>query len=162
MPVIELKTTIHAPIKRCFDLSRSIDLHADSMAHTNEKPIAGRTTGLIEKLETVTWSARHFGITQQLTSLITDVESPIFFADEMVKGAFKRFRHEHHFSEKDGITTLIDTFDYTAPLGPLGKLFDLLVLKNYMRDLLIRRNEVLKAYAETQKWKQFLKEVDEA
>lgn len=156
MPVIELKTTINAPIKRCFDLSRSIDLHADSMAHTNEHPIAGRMSGLIEKNETVTWRARHFGITQQLTSLITDVESPNFFADEMVKGAFKRFRHEHHFSEKDGTTTLIDIFDYTSPMGILGKLFDALVLKNYMRDLLIKRNEVLKAYAESDKWKTLL------
>ena len=156
MPVIELKTTIHAPIQRCFDLSRSIDLHADSMAHTREKPIAGRTSGLIEQGETVTWRARHFGITQQLTSLITDVQSPTFFADEMVKGAFKRFRHEHHFAEKEGVTTLVDIFDYTSPLGPLGKIFDLLVLKNYMRDLLIRRNEVLKAYAESEKWKMLL------
>lgn len=158
MPVIELKTTIHAPIERCFDLSRSIDLHADSMSHTNERPIAGRTSGLIELNETVTWSARHFGITQQLTSLITDVESPTFFADEMVKGAFKRFRHEHHFSEKEGFTTLIDIFDYTSPLGIFGRLFDTLILKNYMRDLLIKRNEVLKAYAESDRWKTLLTE----
>ncbi len=156
MPVIELQTTIHAPIQRCFDLSRSIDLHAESMSHTHEKPIAGRTSGLIGKHETVTWSAKHFGITQQLTSLITDVVSPTYFADEMVKGAFKRFRHEHHFSEKDGITMLIDIFDYTSPFGPFGQLFDVLILKNYMRDLLIKRNEVLKAYAETEKWRQFL------
>lgn len=156
MPVIELKTTIHAPIGRCFDLSRSIDLHAESMAHTNEQPIAGKTSGLIEKGETVTWRARHFGISQQLTSLITDVETPTFFADEMIKGAFKRFRHEHHFSANGGITTLIDIFDYTSPMGPLGKLFDLLVLKNYMRDLLIKRNKVLKVYAESDRWKEIL------
>lgn len=156
MPVIELKTTIHAPIQRCFDLSRSIDLHADSMAHTNEKPIAGRTSGLIEVNETVTWSARHFGITQQLTSLITDVESPTFFADEMVKGAFKRFRHEHHFSESNGTTTLIDLFDYTSPLGPLGQVFDLLVLKKYMRNLLVRRNDALKHCAESEKWRELI------
>lgn len=156
MPVIELETTIHAPIQRCYDLSRSIELHADSMAHTNEKPIAGRTSGLIEVNETVTWSARHFGVTQHLTSLITDAESPTYFADEMVKGAFKRFRHEHHFSEADGITTLIDVFDYTSPLGPLGQIFDLLVLKNYMRDLLVKRNDALKFYAESEQWKLLL------
>lgn len=156
MPVIELKTSIHAPIERCFDLSRSIDLHADSMSHTNEKPIAGRTSGLIEKGETVTWEARHFGITQNLTSIITDVESPTFFADEMVKGAFKRFRHEHWFSTDNEVTELIDIFDYTSPLGPLGRFVDWLVLERYMRDLLVRRNEVLKAYAESDKWKALL------
>lgn len=29
---------------RVFDLSRSIDLHKDSMAHTHEQTIAGRTS----------------------------------------------------------------------------------------------------------------------
>ena len=156
MPIINLKTTIHAPILRCFDLSRSIDLHQSSMSHTREKAIGGRTSGLIELHETVTWEARHFGIMQNLTSVITDVISPTFFADEMVRGAFKCFRHEHHFSEKDGVTTLIDIFDYTSPFGFLGRLFDLLVLKAYMRKLLQKRNEVLKAYAESDRWRELL------
>ena len=31
-----------------------------------------------------------------------------------------------------------------------------LFLKNYMRNLLLQRNEVIKEYAETQKWKAIL------
>ena len=48
MPLIHLTTFIAAPIERVFDLSRSIDLHKKSMAHTNEQAVAGTTTGLIE------------------------------------------------------------------------------------------------------------------
>ncbi len=157
MPKIILHTNINAPIERVFDLSRSIDLHQQSMAHTNEKAVAGRTSGLVQQGETVTWSARHFGITQQLTSHITDVQPHHFFADEMVSGAFKRFRHEHHFSVlENGETLMKDIFDYDSPLGFLGRLADSLFLKSYMTRLLEHRNTVLKQAAEDGNWRDFL------
>ena len=68
MPKIELTTIIDAPIERCFDLARSIDLHKLSTAGTDEEAIAGVMSGLIGKNEQVTWKAKHFGITQKLTS----------------------------------------------------------------------------------------------
>jgi len=42
---IELTTRIAAPIERCFDLCRSIDLHMASTNWTGEKAIAGVTSG---------------------------------------------------------------------------------------------------------------------
>ncbi|MCU0238574.1 MAG: SRPBCC family protein [Pyrinomonadaceae bacterium] len=96
MPKIELETIINAPIERVFDLARCIDLHAESLSHTNEKAIAGVTKGLINLGETVTWEATHFGIRQNLTSIITVCERPYKFSDAMVSGAFARFDH-HHF-----------------------------------------------------------------
>ena len=63
MTRFRLETLIVAPIERVYDLARDVDLHARSMAHTNERAVAGRTTGLIGLGETVTWRARHFGIT---------------------------------------------------------------------------------------------------
>lgn len=77
MPLIHLSTPIAAPIGIVFDLSRSIDLHQVSTAKTGERAVAGRTSGLIEKGETVTWRARHFGVWQYLTSKITEMESPL-------------------------------------------------------------------------------------
>lgn len=74
MPCISLTTEIKAPIERCFDLSRSIDLHVVSTSGTDEKAVGGRTSGLIEKNETVTWQAVHLGVKQNLTSLITEFE----------------------------------------------------------------------------------------
>jgi hypothetical protein len=84
MPFIELTTFIHAPIDRCFDLARSIDLHKLSTQGTEEEAIAGVTSGLIGKGEQVTWKAKHFGITQKLTSRITVFEYPYHFRDEML------------------------------------------------------------------------------
>jgi len=158
MPVIKLNTVINAPAIVVFNLSRSIDLHKISTAHTNEEAVAGKTSGLIAMGESVTWRARHFGLNQLLTSKITAFEEPYYFTDEMVSGAFKRFKHDHIFKEDNGTTTMTDVFDYTTPLGLLGSLADVLFLKKYMGGLLVERNRVVKQYAEdVSLYKQVLK-----
>ena len=156
MPKITLKTEINAPKEIVFDLSRSIDLHKISTAHTNETAIAGKTSGLIGLDESVTWRAKHFGIYQLLTSKITEFERPNLFIDEMVEGAFIRFRHEHHFSESNGGTLMTDYFNYESPFGIFGKLADKLFLLKYMTDLLAERNRIVKDFAETDKWKKIV------
>jgi len=148
MPTIELLTNINAPIEKVFDLSRSIELHMESTKQTGERAIAGRTSGLIELGETVTWRAKHFGIRQDLTSKITEFDQPYFFVDEMESGAFKSFRHKHHFSQIDGHTVMKDEFVFESPFGVLGKLVNWLILKRYMTNLLVRRNQVIKQAAE--------------
>lgn len=148
MPVITLQTVINAPIGVIFNLSRSIDLHKISTAHTNEEAIAGKTSGLIGMGESVTWKARHFGVTQLLTSKITAFNQPFYFVDEMVSGAFKGFKHEHIFIVQNGKVIMTDVFDYTSPYGVLGRIADVLFLKRYMTNLLTERNKIVKAFAE--------------
>jgi ligand-binding SRPBCC domain-containing protein len=148
MAVIELTTRINAPVERCFDVSRDIDVHVESTKHTGERAIAGRTSGLIGLGETVTWRAKHFGIWQNLTSKITDFSYPTFFADEMVSGAFKSFRHEHRFTAEGTQTVMTDVFKFESPLGLLGRLANWLFLKRYMTKLLVVRNKVIKSVAE--------------
>jgi ligand-binding SRPBCC domain-containing protein len=150
MPTIHISTNIHAPIHIVFDLARSIDLHQISTEQTQEKAIAGKTSGLIELHESVTWRAKHFGISQTLTTKITAFDKPNYFVDEMVQGAFKSFIHTHKFEEVPEGTIMTDVFDYQSPLGILGKLADILFLKNYMTRFLMKRNEVIKVFAENQ------------
>lgn len=153
MPVIQLETTIKANINLCFDLSRSIDLHKISTAQSEEEAVAGRTSGLIELGETVTWKANHLGIRQQLTSIITKMDAPKHFRDEQLKGIFTHFIHDHYFEQKDDIVIMNDIFSYSSPLGLLGKIADHLFLENYMKRLLVERNKVIKDFAESDKWK---------
>ena len=148
MPRIELVTDITAPIGRVFDLARSIDVHQQSQTKHREKAVAGRTSGLIEAGEDVTWEAVHFGIRQRLTSRIDAMTPPVHFRDSMVAGAFAGFVHDHHFEELPGGTRMTDVFDYTAPLGRLGRLANRLFLERYMRRLLEERNEVIRRLAE--------------
>jgi ligand-binding SRPBCC domain-containing protein len=156
LPIIELKTLVNAPLGRVFDLARSIDLHAETMSKSSERVVGSITTGLIGLGETVTWEAVHFGIRQRLTSKITICDRPTHFQDVMVSGSFAGFTHDHFFSRSEIGTVMRDIFDYRSPLGLLGKMADLLFLKNYMTKLLAERNGYLKVVAESDSWQKFI------
>jgi ligand-binding SRPBCC domain-containing protein len=66
----------------------------------------------------------------------------------MVSGAFEGFKHTHQFLAADNGTLMMDTFDYTSPLGVLGRLADKLFLETYMRNFLLKRNMYIKMVAE--------------
>ena len=156
MTSIHLTTFISAPVERVFDLSRSINLHQISTASTYERAVAGVVTGLINEKETVTWEAKHLFKKRQFTSRITVMTKPIFFIDEMIKGDFKSFKHEHHFKSVSNGTIMIDQVNFESPYGLIGKWMDAIHLKNYLEKLLESRNNIIKDYAETEKWKAIL------
>jgi len=140
---IHLETFVAAPVDATFDLARDIDFHQRSMADTGERAIAGRRTGLIGAGETVTWRARHLGLTWTMTSGITEFNPPDRFVDEQVSGPFAAIRHEHRFEPAPGGTLMIDDWRHTAPFGLIGRVADALVLRRLMTSLLKRRNAAL-------------------
>lgn len=148
MPVICLETRMHAPIDRCFDLARSIEIHLRSTERTREKVVGRAAKGLLGPDDEVTWEATHLGIRQRLTSRITVWNPPYHFRDSMVRGAFRSFAHDHFFEQDQGITIMKDRFEYTSPLGLLGGLADTLFLKRYMERLLRIRANVIRVAAE--------------
>lgn len=156
MPKIELTTPISAPIERVFDLSRCIEAHTASTSRTGEHAVCGVTSGLIGMGQEVTWRARHFGVWQNLTVRVTAFDRPRHFQDVMVRGAFRRFTHDHFFEPSGDGTLMRDVFDYESPLGPLGRLANGLFLEQYMRAFLVERNQVLKSVAESEDWQQYL------
>lgn len=153
MPTIHLTTFIAAPVERVFDLSRSIEVHKKSLAHTNEQAVAGTTSGLIQQDETVTWKARHLGKIRVMKVKITSMLASQSFTDEMVQGDFKQMKHEHHFKPIKNGTLLIDLFSFESPYGTVGKIANYIFLQRYLRKLLERRNRAIKEFAETDKWK---------
>ncbi len=159
MPKIQIETIINSKIEICFDLSRSIDLHKLSMSHTNEKAVAGRTSGLINLGEEVTWEATHFGIKQKLTSKITLYDRPFHFRDEQVSGVFKSIIHDHYFEQRGKEALMKDIFDFESPLGAIGRIANKVFLSGYMTDLLTTRNGIIKECAETEKWKSVLSDI---
>jgi len=156
MALIQLTTQIAAPAERVFDLARSIDAHMASTSQSSERAVEGRTSGLIEEGETVTWEATHFGVKQRLKVKMTKVERPCVFEDEMVSGAFKSMSHQHRFEEKNGETEMSDRFEFHAPLGYLGIIAEALFLTKYMTSFLKKRNEELKQMAESDLWRNYI------
>lgn len=156
MPILELHTTIDAPVERVFDLSRSVDVHVATAAATGERPVGGVTAGLLGLGDQVTWSARHFGLRWQLTSQITKFDRPHGFRDSMVAGVFQRFDHDHEFESLGERTRVRDVFDFTSPWGLLGRVADVLVVTRHMRQFLERRMRDLKQIAESDAWSRYL------
>ncbi|MBV9496956.1 MAG: SRPBCC family protein [Acidobacteria bacterium] len=148
MQTVIVETRIAASPQRCFDAARDIDLHVESLAHTGERAIAGKTSGLIGLGEEVTWRGRHFGIVQRFTSKITALDAPYFFQDTMQRGAFRSFVHDHYFLAEGDATLMRDVLAFSAPLGLLGRMVERLALREYLRRLLVGRAEVIRRAVE--------------
>lgn len=155
MGKIVLETLIQAPVERCFDLSRSVDLHVKSASQTTEKAIAGVTTGLMNDQDIVTWQAKHFGIMQKLTTQIVKYDRPKYFRDSQIQGIFKRFDHDHFFEAVGENTLMRDIFDFTCPLGLLGSIADGPV-KRHLENFIRIRNQEIKRIAESDNWHLFI------
>ncbi|MFF1251699.1 SRPBCC family protein [Pseudarthrobacter sp. NPDC058329] len=136
-------TRVSLPRAELFDLARSVDVHKDSMAESLEEAVAGVTSGLLSLNEEVTWRAWHFGVPLEMTSRITEMQSPDYFVDEQVQGPFRRFRHVHEFRQDSTGTTMVDRVEFTAPFGPIGRLVEKLVLARYLQNLIETRNRHL-------------------
>ena len=145
---VVVETWIDAPLQRCFDAARDLDLHVQSLAHTGETAVAGRTSGLIDLGEEVTWRGRHFGVYQHFTSKITAFDAPRYFQDSMQRGAFRSFVHDHFFTAQGTGTTMKDVLVFAAPLGILGRIAEKVVLRRYLERLLTSRAVVIKQATE--------------
>lgn len=158
MVELHLCTIIEAPIERCFDLSRSIEVHLLGTEQTGEQAVGGVTSGLIGMGEFVRWRATHLGVKQHLVGRITAYDRPAYFQDTMIEGAFRSMKHDHFFKAlAPDRTEMKDLFVFAAPLPVLGLIAEKLVLRQYMQKLLLHRNEIVKQVAESDRWTTFLR-----
>jgi ligand-binding SRPBCC domain-containing protein len=148
MPVIETSVEVHAPIEILFDLSRSVEVHLACAGHTNEQAVGGVTSGLLELGDEVTWQATHLWKRRTLTSRITVFDRPHMFRDSMVTGAFRRFDHDHVFTQRGDVVLLEDRFDFDLPFGLLGRLANGLFVARHMSAFLAARLHHIRSIAE--------------
>jgi ligand-binding SRPBCC domain-containing protein len=150
---------IEAPIERCFDLARSVEVHLAGNIHCGEPAlaVAGVISGLLNLEQEVTWRARHFGVRHLLTSRLVAMERPIYFQDAMVQGPFGFMRHYHFFRAlSPHQTEMHDRLFVKAPLGLLGSFAEMTFLRRYMQALLAERNLVIQQLAESSRWQEYL------
>jgi ligand-binding SRPBCC domain-containing protein len=171
MVTLDETTLIAAPIRRVFDLARSVEVHLAGNVHFGEEAVAlgadppRAISGLLGAGDTVTWRARHFFLRQYLTSRITSFDPPEYFQDTMLSGAFRSMQHDHYFLElpaADGTpyTKMRDVFRFAAPIPGLGRIAEIVLLRRYMRALLRERNAAIREIAESPDcaWQQYLRE----
>jgi len=146
---IVVETFIAAPAEICFDLARDVGAHTESASFSRERAVApGRTEGLLELGDVVTFEGIHFGIRQRFTAKIVEMDRPRRFVDELVKSTFRSLRHVHDFESRDAGTLMRDTLEWISPLGVLGKIADALFVGRHMRHFVATKQAALKRMAE--------------
>jgi ligand-binding SRPBCC domain-containing protein len=87
---------------------------------------------------------------------ITEFKRPSFFRDQQIHGPVKTFVHDHAFSREGQSTLMRDQLEFESPLGFIGSVLDMLVIKRHLVNFLITRNAAIKAAAESNLWHQYL------
>lgn len=83
-----------------------------------------------------------------MTSRVTELERPVRFVDEEVRGPFRWFRHEHVFEAIDAGTLMIERVSFQAPVVGVGWAVERAFLGGYMKKLIQERGSYLKRAVE--------------
>jgi ligand-binding SRPBCC domain-containing protein len=156
MPKIHLTQFIQAPIERVFDLNRNLTLRKKGLQQKGAPFLFSSSKGLVDAGETITLRAKHLGKTREMTARITALNAPHQFVEEQVRGDLKSYRHEYHFKPTENGTILIDVLEYEGPRDLLGSLAAPFFLKSILTNMLKQKNELVRQYAESEKWRAVL------
>jgi ligand-binding SRPBCC domain-containing protein len=153
MYTVSETTHVNAPIDRCFLLGTSLKLVSRTLGmHALERD----ETGLVQPNDRLIWHGWKFGFPQMHETLVTAYDRPHYFQDSMGRGRFKRYQHEHTFTEIDGHTLLHDKIRFSLPLGWAGDMVARSVVVPYIAGMLHRHLQLLKRVAETDEWRKYL------
>lgn len=156
MITIDQTTLIFAPIARCFDMARSVEVRLAGGMEWHEEAISGVTSGLLEFGDRVTWEGLHLGGLRTITTKVTALYPPFYFQETMVEGPFKSLQHDHIFREvESGATELRDILCFAAPLLLGGHMAETFVLRNHMEKVLEERNLTLRQLTESRDWHRY-------
>lgn len=84
-----------------------------------------------------------FGIPLHWETLISEVIEPLSFTDEQTKGPYSLWRHTHTLTASDGGTLVNDKVEYALPLGPLGALAHMVLVKRKVEAIFDYRKNAL-------------------
>ena len=157
-PVIELfaEVSVAAPVRRCFDLTRSVEAHRDSATLIGGRPVAGRVAGLSELGDETAWSARFFGVRFQVRTRITAMDAPAAYREERAAGLPRTFEHEYRFHHEGDRTRIEDTFRIGLPLGAAADRVVGPLLRPRLRAAQRRRLDWLRRTCEGDGWTAYL------
>ncbi len=156
MPKIHITTFINAPIDRVFNLSRCLALSKMALKGGNEQLLSSSAANMVAAGETITLRAKHMGKTREITARVTDFTLPDGYTEEQIKGNLKSFRHEYHFKKVDNGTIMIDLVEFEGPRDLAGSLAGKFFLKSYFEKNVKKKNDLIRQYAESEKWKAVL------
>jgi NADH dehydrogenase len=79
------------------------------------------------------------GIPMTWTGRIAEFRPPARFVDVQVRGPYRHWEHAHAFEAVQGGTIICDEIEYELPLGPLGDLANLIVVRTQLAGIFRHR-----------------------
>lgn len=152
MPKIHVTTFVKSPPNRVFDLCRHLSLIKKSVQGKNESVRSSSGSPLINNGDTITYHAKHLGKHRSVVLRVTEFDRGVKLTEEEVKGDLNKYRHEHYFKQIDNGTIMIDILEYDMPKDFIGRLAGKYFLKNYLEKIILNRVQIIKNYAETERW----------
>lgn len=84
-----------------------------------------------------------FGIPLIWETLISEVDEPMRFIDEQLRGPFALWEHTHMFTEHEDGTMMTDHLRYALPMGLLGDVAHTLIVKKKVVGIFAHRRKTL-------------------
>jgi ligand-binding SRPBCC domain-containing protein len=156
MASIHLTTFIAAPIERVFDLSRHLAIYKQVFQSRKAEFRSGAASSLLSPGETISVLGKIAGKNRMTMLKLTKLQRPLSFTEEQVKGDLESYKHEHHFKPAQNGTIVIDILEYGPPRDMIGRIVARIRMKKYLEEFIGKRNETIRNYAETEKWRAVL------
>lgn len=146
--VFERSVEIAAPAERVWAFHEAPDALARLLPPWEEsevlEPPRSLAVGTHVRIRT-----RVLGLWFTVEAVHTACDAPRLFVDEMKRGPFAYWRHEHHVEPLGATRTrLRDHIEYELPLGPLGALFGRPIAEARLRKMFEHRHAVTRAACE--------------
>lgn len=93
----------------------------------------------------IDYHVRVLGCATRWQSLIAEYDPPYSFRDVQVIGPYRRWNHRHRFRCEEGGTAIEDLVVYELPLGPLGGLLHVLVIRRQLAAIFEYRRRRIEA-----------------
>jgi ligand-binding SRPBCC domain-containing protein len=75
------------------------------------------------------------GLKLSWTSEITQVKDKVYFIDDQRFGPYSFWHHKHFFEATGNGVKMTDVIHYALPLGFLGRIVNVLIVKNKLREI---------------------------
>jgi ligand-binding SRPBCC domain-containing protein len=92
----------------------------------------------------IDYTLKIHGLPAKWRTLIETWEPPNRFVDSQVSGPYARWHHTHSFEALAGGTLMTDRVHFRLPVGPLGRLFGLWLVKKDVNEIFRYRQKVIK------------------
>lgn len=109
--------------------------------------VLGATDSVVRQGTRISYSLRLHGIPLRWESLIAEYIPGESFADEMLKGPYRRWYHRHHFRQAADGVEIEDVVDYELPFGPVGRLAHAVLVKRELKRIFdYREREIARLF----------------